>query len=80
MPSELSETEHDSSLPSVDTSNATTGTYLATYFATTPATVGAFAWQGDGLTWSAPGIQRQNIGAWLACGTGVPGAYINLGA
>jgi len=64
----------------VNTSNATTGTYLATFFDTTPDTAGTFAFQGDGVTWTAPGIARQDIGAWLACGTPVPGAYINLGA
>jgi len=64
----------------VNTSNAATSTYLATYFDTTPDTAGTFAFQGDGVTWTAPNIARQDTGAWLACGTGVPGAFINLGA
>lgn len=64
----------------VNTTLATTSTYLATFFDTTPDTAGTFAFQGDGVIWTAPNIARQNTGAWLACGTGVPGAYINLGA
>lgn len=65
----------------VNTTNPESLTYLSTYFSTEPATVGTFAWQGDGLTWTAPNISRQDIGAWLACGGGdTPGAFVNLGA
>ncbi|TDL25215.1 hypothetical protein BD410DRAFT_785086 [Rickenella mellea] len=65
----------------VNTSGVASGaTYLPTFFAATPNPTGTFAFQGDGLTWTATGIPRQNIGAFLACGTGVPGVYINLGA
>ncbi|KAH8113772.1 carbohydrate-binding module family 1 protein [Phellopilus nigrolimitatus] len=35
---------------------------------------------GDGLTWTAASIPRQDIGAFLACGTGVPSVNVNLGA
>jgi len=64
----------------VNTTTATTATYLPTYFATTPNVDGTWAFQGDGLTWTATDIPRQNIGAFLACGDGVPGVYVNLGA
>lgn len=64
----------------VNTTTATTATYLPTYFATTEETTGTWAFQGDGLTWTAPDIPRQNNGAFLACGSGVPGVYVNLGA
>lgn len=64
----------------VNTTTAATATYLPTFFATTPQPVGTFAFQGDGVIWTAPNIPRQNTGAFLACGTGVPGVYINLGA
>ena len=46
----------------------------------TQETTGTWAFQGDGLTWTAPGIPRQNNGAFLACGTGVPSVNVNLGA
>ncbi|KAI5123241.1 hypothetical protein M0805_001330 [Coniferiporia weirii] len=64
----------------VNTTTASTATYLPTYFATTQEETGTWAFQGDGLTWTAANIPRQDIGAFLACGTGVPGVYINLGA
>ena len=64
----------------VNTTTAATATYLPTFFATTQETTGTWAFQGDGLTWTAPDIPRQNIGAFLACGSGVPGVYVNLGA
>jgi hypothetical protein len=40
-------------------------------------TYGTFGWQGDGLTWSEPGIERPNAIAWYVCTGQV--LYINLG-
>ncbi|KAG8936260.1 hypothetical protein FRC03_003836 [Tulasnella sp. 419] len=56
-------------------------TKLKVTFATTPDTLGTFAWSGDALTWTTPGISRGNAAAWLAC-TEAEGQvlYINLGA
>ncbi|KAK8080307.1 hypothetical protein PG997_008125 [Apiospora hydei] len=39
---------------------------------------GAFAFQGDALTWSAPEVQRQNVAAWLVCKD--QALFINTGA
>lgn len=64
----------------VNTTTASTATYLPTYFATTQDTIGTWAFQGDGLTWTAATIPRQQNGAFLACGTGVPSVNVNLGA
>ncbi|KAL5523204.1 hypothetical protein ACEPAF_1471 [Sanghuangporus sanghuang] len=64
----------------VNTTTASSGaTYLPTFFATTQEATGTWAFQGDGLTWTAPDIPRQNIGAFLACGSGVPSVNVNLG-
>ncbi|KAK8042424.1 hypothetical protein PG994_012907 [Apiospora phragmitis] len=51
---------------------------LATWFNTTKNTFGAFAFQGDALTWSAPEVQRQNVAAWLVCKN--QALFINTGA
>ncbi|KAK7956436.1 uncharacterized protein PG986_005658 [Apiospora aurea] len=51
---------------------------LATWFNTTKNGFGAFAFQGDALTWSAPEVQRQNVAAWLVCEG--QALFINTGA
>ncbi|KAK4154504.1 hypothetical protein C8A00DRAFT_14383 [Chaetomidium leptoderma] len=51
---------------------------LATSFKETRSTFGTFAWQGDALTWSAPDVKRQNVGAWLVCAN--QELFINTGA
>ncbi|KAI0469576.1 hypothetical protein F4859DRAFT_135758 [Xylaria cf. heliscus] len=51
---------------------------LATWFNTTANQFGAFAWQGDALTWSAPEVKRQNLAAWLVCAN--QALFINTGA
>ena len=51
---------------------------LATSFNTTKNTFGAFAWQGDALTWSVPSVKRQNLAAWLVCAK--QALFINTGA
>jgi len=50
---------------------------LSVTFSATKNTYGAFAWQGDGLTWSVAGVTRPNSAAWYVC-TGQQ-LYINLG-
>jgi hypothetical protein len=50
---------------------------LSVTFSTKKNTYGTFAWSGDGLTWSAAGVQRPNLSAWYVC-TGQQ-LYINLG-
>jgi len=51
---------------------------LATWFNTTKSPFGAFAWQGDALTWSVASVKRQNVGAWLVCAK--QALFINTGA
>ncbi|KAJ0115444.1 hypothetical protein J7T55_012724 [Diaporthe amygdali] len=51
---------------------------LATSFNTTQNSFGTFAFQGDAVTWSAPGLQRQNVAAWLVCQN--QALFINTGA
>ncbi|KAI0538718.1 carbohydrate-binding module family 1 protein [Xylaria digitata] len=52
---------------------------LQTWFNTTENPYGAFAFQGDTLTWTVADISRPNAAAWLVCGdTGQ--LYINTGA
>ncbi len=51
---------------------------LATSFNTTKNTFGAFAWQGDALTWSVASVKRQNLAAWLVCAK--QALFINTGA
>jgi hypothetical protein len=42
------------------------------------ATTGTFAWNGDSLQWTIPGINRPNNSAWLVCANQV--VYVNLGS
>lgn len=51
---------------------------LATWFNTTRNDFGAFAFQGDALTWSDPSVNRQNLAAWLVCEG--QAMFINTGA
>lgn len=51
---------------------------LATAFNTTENPYGKFVFQGDAVTWSAEGLQRQNLAAWLVCNS--TQLYINTGA
>lgn len=55
--------------------------YIGMYFDTTPNTFGTFGFQGDGVIWSTPTINRPNTGAFLICPDPTEGAllYINLG-
>ncbi|THH11429.1 hypothetical protein EW145_g654 [Phellinidium pouzarii] len=64
----------------VNITTASTATYLPTYFATTQEETGTWAFQGDGLIWTAASIPRQNSNAYLGCGTGFPVVNVNLGA
>ncbi|KAK8127836.1 hypothetical protein PG984_008944 [Apiospora sp. TS-2023a] len=59
-------------------SSGSTPRTLATWFNTTKNPFGAFAFQGDALTWSAPEVQRQNVAAWLVCKG--QALFINTGA
>ncbi|KAI0430126.1 carbohydrate-binding module family 1 protein [Xylaria sp. FL1042] len=52
---------------------------LETWFDTTENPYGAFAFQGDTLTWTVEDISRPNSAAWLVCGDGGQ-LYINTGA
>ncbi|KAK3380533.1 hypothetical protein B0T24DRAFT_571419 [Lasiosphaeria ovina] len=54
---------------------------LRTWFEPAPAAnpYGAFAFQGDTLTWSAPDLARPNQAAWLVCGD-VKELFVNTGA
>lgn len=51
---------------------------LRTTFSTTQNTYGAFAFQGDTLTWSVADIKRPNEAAWLVCDK--QELFINTGA
>lgn len=71
---------HPSLLPSAPSSRSLTGPpagTLAVSWSTTPNAYGAFAWQGDGLTWSTPEINRPNAMAWYVCEG--QRMYVNLG-
>lgn len=51
---------------------------LATWFNGTRNGFGAFAWQGDALTWSAPEVERPDRAAWFVCGA--QALFVNTGA
>ncbi|KAI1324670.1 hypothetical protein F5Y16DRAFT_402236 [Xylariaceae sp. FL0255] len=61
-----------------DSTNKTQRT-LETWFDSTPADYGTFAFSGDTLTWSVDDINRPNTGAWYVCGDAGQ-LYINTGA
>ncbi|KAJ8113810.1 hypothetical protein ONZ43_g5065 [Nemania bipapillata] len=52
---------------------------LQTWFDTANNPYGAFAFQGDTLTWTVADISRPNAAAWLVCGNDGQ-LYINTGA
>ncbi|KAI0810055.1 carbohydrate-binding module family 1 protein [Xylaria sp. FL0064] len=52
---------------------------LETWFDTTENPYGAFAFQGDTVTWTVADISRPNTAAWLVCGDAGQ-LYINTGA
>lgn len=52
--------------------------YLPVSFSTSKNTNGTFAFSGDAVTWSSPGVARQNNAAWLVCAN--QQLFINLGA
>ncbi|KAI0161059.1 hypothetical protein GGR52DRAFT_158004 [Hypoxylon sp. FL1284] len=51
---------------------------LAAAFNATENDFGAFEFQGDALTWSADGLERQNLAAWLVCAN--QALFVNTGA
>lgn len=57
-------------------SSVRTGT-LAVSWSETKNDYGTFAWQGDGLTWTHPDINRPNTMAWYVCEE--QNMFINLG-
>ena len=61
-------------LPQSDSSK----TYLPVSFSTSKNTNGTFAFSGDAVTWTSPGVSRQNNAAWLVCAN--QQLFINLGA
>ncbi|KAI0975176.1 carbohydrate-binding module family 1 protein [Xylaria arbuscula] len=61
-----------------DPTNKTQRT-LETWFNSTENPYGAFAFQGDTVTWSVADISRPNTAAWLVCGDAGQ-LYINTGA
>lgn len=60
------------------TPQVSTETKLLTTWSKTPDTYGTFAFQGDAVTWTTPGVTRQNVAAWLVCES--QHLYVNLGA
>lgn len=53
------------------------GKSLAVSFSESKNSYGKFAWNGDGLVWSAEGVKRPNAAAWYVCQG--QRMYINLG-
>jgi hypothetical protein len=51
---------------------------IAVTFETTKNTFGAFAFNGDAVTWSVSSINRPNLAAWYVCAN--QALFINLGA
>ncbi|KAL5355596.1 hypothetical protein BJX96DRAFT_170823 [Aspergillus floccosus] len=62
----------------VENSADKTQRVLKTWFNTTKSDYGAFAFQGDALTWSVADINRQNTAAWYVCEE--QELFINTGA
>ena len=60
-------------LPQSDSSK----NYLPVSFSTSKNTNGTFAFSGDAVTWTSPGVARQNNAAWLVCTN--QQLFINLG-
>lgn len=51
---------------------------LAVSFKSEKNSYGTFNWSGDALQWSTPEVKRQNLSAWLVCGS--QSLWVNLGA
>lgn len=51
---------------------------LAVSFKAEKNSYGTFNWSGDALQWSTPEVARQNLSAWLVCGS--QSLWVNLGA
>jgi hypothetical protein len=57
--------------------NTTAAVKLSLTFNTTKNAYGTFAFSGDAVQWSTPGINRPNLSAWLVCAN--QQLFINLG-
>ena len=75
---ELIDTKGTKLYASVGQQPSAVATYLPVTFTSSKNTFGTFAYQGDTLTWSAAGVQRQNVAAWYVCEN--QSLWINLGA
>lgn len=75
---ELIDTKGTKLYASVGQAPSAAATYLPVTFTSSKNTFGTFAYQGDTLTWSAAGVQRQNVAAWYVCEN--QSLWINLGA
>ena len=75
---ELVDTKGTKLYANVGEAPSASATYLPVSFTTTKNSFGAFAYQGDTLTWSAEGVKRQNVAAWYVCEN--QSLWINLGA
>ena len=75
---ELIDTKGTKLYANIGEAPSASATYLPVSFTTAKNTLGTFAYQGDTLTWSAAGVQRQNVAAWYVCEN--QSLWINLGA
>jgi hypothetical protein len=75
---ELIDTKGTKLYASVGQAASAAATILPVTFTSSKNTFGTFAYQGDTLTWSAAGVQRQNVAAWYVCEN--QSLWINLGA
>lgn len=75
---ELIDTKGTKLYASVGQAANAAATILPVTFTSSKNTFGSFAYQGDTLTWSAAGVQRQNVAAWYVCEN--QSLWINLGA
>lgn len=75
---ELIDTKGTKLYANIGEAPSASATYLPVSFTTAKNSLGTFAYQGDTLTWSAAGVQRQNVAAWYVCEN--QSLWINLGA
>ena len=75
---ELIDTKGTKLYANVGQAASATATILPVTFTSSKNSFGTFAYQGDTLTWSAAGVQRQNVAAWYVCES--QSLWINLGA
>jgi hypothetical protein len=75
---ELIDTKGTKLYASVGEAPSASATYLPVTFTAAKNSFGAFAYQGDTLTWSSEGVKRQNVAAWYVCEN--QSLWINLGA